>query len=101
MVDYYVDMVPKHRKRKKKKTPKKSDHKHLYKDVLIKRTTSSGEDYYSATQCTICGKIGKERWLEMVKSDSGAGYRSLNNEELLEKYKECKIIDKTKEVKGE
>ena len=72
-MDYsQLDEIPRHKKKSKAKTPKKSQHKHTYKPCVIeypldwykKEHERSGEKQFSiGTYCAICGKIGElKRW---------------------------------------
>lgn len=84
------DEIPKHRKQKKKKSPKKSDHKHIYKDeVLIKNSRGR---FYFAKRCIHCGKVGEEKYFE-TKKEKGRWVIMLNQDEIKEKYKHLPIIE--------
>lgn len=58
----YDNEIPKYRKKAQHKAPKKSKHKHIYKDCMVSYTQRIlGEDktiISKATYCPICGKIG-------------------------------------------
>jgi len=87
-IDY--DIPPKHRKRK----IKKSNHKHEYKGVLIKSDTQFGETYHYGEQCNICGKINNKRILETKRKEGSPFSIMLSQEEILDKYKDLKIVEK-------
>lgn len=91
-VDYEVP--PKHKKRKGKKTSRKSNHKHNYKGVLIKSNTDFGPRFYYGEECNICGKINNERYFETEKDDKTGHYIALTQDEILEKYKHLKVVEK-------
>lgn len=93
-MEEYFDEIPKYRKRKKK-TVKKSDHKHKYdKEVLIETNNMLGKYYYWATICSICGKIGKAKYIETQNIKGEKTQRFLRQEEILKKYKNLPIIKK-------
>lgn len=81
----YYDEIPKHRRRKNK-SAKKSDHKHIYKDILAKHDGR----YVREERCEICGKTGLIRYFESERTESG-NYRVLTSEEILEKYKDLEM----------
>ena len=57
------DSKPRHKKKSRKKKVARSDHKHLYKElVLVKTITSYGNPYFRIRKrCTVCGKIKDEK----------------------------------------
>ena len=81
----FTDDIPKHKKKSQKKTPRKSDHKHLCEPCIIERP----EDWYKKEHersgktvaefygyCPICGKItafipNRDRWYTTVKRNNG------------------------------
>jgi hypothetical protein len=48
--------IPKYRKKREKKTPVKSKHKHDYIECIGKKTIGGRIIYVPADKCTICGK---------------------------------------------
>ena len=81
--------IQKHRKKKQSSTSKsstKSKHKHEYKEVLL---IHNGSPHW-ATVCKICGKIGDLYFFETEKCEFG--YRSLDADEVFEKYKDLENI---------
>lgn len=50
---------PRYKKKKKKVSVKRSNHKHIYHECLFSFNNFFGEDYMGAgTYCPICGRIG-------------------------------------------
>lgn len=81
---------PSNGKKKIKVKPKKSNHKHIYEQVLVHY-----DDLFSicqADRCVICGKINNVHTGICIKSESGH-YRHLTNEEILEEYKNLPLIE--------
>lgn len=98
-----IDEVGKYRKKKygsKSKASKRSNHKHEYKECIIKYKNSylgGGESYHLSSYCKTCGKIGG-----MLKDSIVTDYRqseynehfkrmvyfTLSGEELYERYKD-------------
>lgn len=81
---------PSNGKKKTKVKPKKSNHKHIYEQVLVHY-----EDFSTicrADRCTICGKINNVDTGTCVNVENGH-YRALTNEEILEKYKDLPLIE--------
>ena len=67
MIDFDND-VPKYKKKAKKNTPKKSDHKHVYEDCVFHFPAESWhpESFTIGSYCPVCGKIGttiNEKWV--------------------------------------
>lgn len=91
-IDY--DIPPKYRKRQGKKKTKKSNHKHEYEGVLIKSNTQFGEKYRYGEQCNVCGKINNERYFETKRNEGSPFSTMLSQEEILDKYKDLKIVEK-------
>lgn len=88
----YDDGVPKHRKRKKR-TVKKSDHKHIYDlKVIVKYKIDCFDKYmyHYMEVCSICGKEGEVRLFDLEKEDGY--YRLIAGEEVLDKYKGFHIV---------
>lgn len=92
--DYYDKEIPKYRKKRKKKNVKKSDHKHQYIDVLIRRKNKESFWYSHGKVCKVCGRIGEERYFETEEVEGKGYFRCLTQEELLEKYKDLPIFEK-------
>ena len=81
--------IPKHRKKKQSSTSKsstKSKHEHEYKEVIL---IHNGRPHW-ATVCKICGKIDYLHFFETEKCEFG--YRSLDSDEVFEKYKDLENI---------
>ena len=81
--------IPKYRKKKQSSTSKsgtKSKHKHEYKEVLL----IHNDRPHRATVCKICGKIGDLHFFETERCEFG--YRSLDYDEVYEKYKHLENI---------
>lgn len=91
-IDY--DIPPKHRKRRGKRKTKKSNHKHEYKGVLIKSDTQFGETYHYGEKCNVCGKINNEKFFETKRKEGSPFSIMLSQEEILDKYKDLKIVEK-------
>lgn len=55
-----MDEFPRYRKKAKKKTPKKSDHKHVFEYCVINELDNkyAKEVYRIGCYCPVCGKIG-------------------------------------------
>lgn len=87
------DDIPKHRKKSSRRPPKKSKHKHIYKNCLLSYKMSIGystgesivDCVYLSEYCTICGKTRRKRMLEVTDEIKDA--RLLSADEILEKYK--------------
>lgn len=82
-----------YKKKKIKRPPKKSDHKHIYKDVI----GIVEDDYFApmpCKKCTICGKteIVHLHYAEKT-SDHLKLYRALSLEEIKEKFPELEIVN--------
>ena len=80
--------IPKHHKKKQSSNSKSSTKsKHEYKEVLLIHNNRP----HWATVCKICGKIGDLHFFETEKCEFG--YRSLDVDEVYEKYKDfTKIV---------
>lgn len=91
------DDIPKHRKKSTKRPPKKSRHKHTYEECLLnveyEMDGASFGNVLMSEYCTICGKIGNKKMLETTKENSSGFRRLLNNDEILEKYKDLKVFE--------
>ena len=75
-------------KKKKKKSVKKSNHKHQYQECLIKWDNH----YHAGERCFVCGKIGDLKFFETIPYREGIS-RLLTQEEILEKYKNLECFD--------
>lgn len=82
------DDIPKYRKKRKHETPSKSKHKHEYEKVILRYKNKRGYNYISGLACSICGKVGDAYFFEADENN-----RHMWSEDVLEKYKGCKIID--------
>ena len=81
---------PSNGKKKTKVKTKKSNHKHIYEQVLVHY-----EDFFTicrADHCTICGKINNVQTGICFKTENGY-YQHLTNEEILEEYKNLPLIE--------
>lgn len=90
MTDKYED-IPKYQKKKESSTSKsdsKSKHKHDYsKECLL----ISDNHPHHAIYCNVCGKIKNIAFWETERTNEGY-YRTLNNDEVYEKYKDLEKI---------
>ena len=91
--DYKKD-IPKYKKRRRRRKIRRSNHKHIYVDMLIKRKSGDGYWYNYGKVCEICGRIGEEKYFETEELDRERCYRYLTQEEILEKYKRLPIFKK-------
>ena len=82
--------IPKYRK-KINKTIKKAKHKHIYEICLLYDIKS--KYYYKGSYCIICGKIGNFG-METKRNDMGL-IQMLSQDELKQKYKDCKVKEVT------
>lgn len=62
-MDEFLNEIPKHRKKKKKKTPKKANHKHQYELVEKQKGEINGW-FTHIEKCRICGKERTELRIE-------------------------------------
>lgn len=91
------DNIPKYKKKSTRKPPKKSKHKHIYKDCLLKSKIAfkynTGERIvdrlHLGNYCTICGKIGKLT----IPTIEGRDNKILSNDMILEDYKHLEIFE--------
>lgn len=85
--------IPKYKKKKdssRSNSKSKSNHKHNYAKCLI---THSSNNYYPATYCTVCGKIGKLDFLPLIDDEKFYNFkRIMTNEEICNLYKDCPIF---------
>lgn len=73
----------------------KSNHKHEYEPVILRRSydfMGKLECYSLGKICNECGKTKITYYFDTDKTDDGC-IRILCDEELLEKYKDYRIID--------
>lgn len=89
MDNNFENEIPKYQKRSTRQPPKKSKHKHLYKDCLLK---SKEGRFHKSEYCSICGKIGETWFFETKPSETGRSV-ILTQEELYEKYKNLEIFN--------
>lgn len=89
------DETPKYRKKlgKNKKRKSKSNHKHIYKDVLVRTNINGHEHVYLGKKCSICGEL-KDVQFFVTELVGHKMHRMLNNKEIFEKYKGWEIVDK-------
>lgn len=94
-LDKFDDSIPRHKKKASKKKVNKSDHKHIYdKEVLIKSNSAFDKHHYShAKICSLCNKVGEEKFFISEKIEGSNYYRMLTANEVLEKYKNLEIIE--------
>lgn len=85
---------------------KKSDHKHLYEDCLIRQNINrfdqtqgfiSCDTYVKGVHCTICGKTRIKEWFITIPVNNGYVKRLLTGEEILEVYKDLPIVDEKRD----
>lgn len=92
--DWDDDFVPKYRS-KKKKTTKKSSHKHEYERIIGEVPHSYGEGYYYvlAKECKVCGKLEVVEHFLSVKIE-GKPYRRLfpTKEEVIDMFPDYRIV---------
>jgi hypothetical protein len=84
------------KKKSKKPTPKKCDHKHKYEDVVcLYHTDILGrpcKDVYLSTRCSICGKLNG--WKHPTIYDPKIHRkRMMTNEEILKEYKDLPLVE--------
>lgn len=85
--------IPKYIKKKKKKKVNRADHKHEYKQCLLK-LDHNFVIYNWATYCTICGRIGERTAFKVNISEDGKK-EVLHSPDIYEKYKDkLEIFDK-------
>lgn len=90
----------------KKPRTKKSNHKHIYEECLLRYTRKNkftGKDelkHIRAKKCTVCNKISDVIYFETEKITDESGrqaYRMLDDEETLAKFKHLPIYDVTRD----
>ena len=97
--NFYLTDEPVRRKKKNKTTKKKANHKHIYKQVLLKEELNLKGSYTSKTtfhyclgeRCEICGKINLVKYFITEKREDGT-YLNLNPEKILEQYSDLEIV---------
>lgn len=85
----YEDEDVKYRSKKKKKTPKKSDHKHIYEECLFiwDNRVHRGE------RCSICGKVGDVHFFETEPCENSRFVKMISGKQVLDKYPDLDIYD--------
>lgn len=80
------------------KKKKKSDHKHDYKEVLLRVTYSNpftgklNQRLHLGKKCSVCGLIKETKWF--ITESTGDGYsRELTYDEIIKKYPDYEIVD--------
>lgn len=93
------DDIPKYKKKSTRRPPKKSKHKHIYKDCLLKSKIAfkynTGERIVNlrlGNYCTICGKIGKLT-IPTIEGRNSSFRKILTNDMILESYKDLEIFE--------
>lgn len=95
--NFYTNEKMPHKKKKEKNTKKKSDHKHIYRKVLLKLIRDNkypwliAEHYSIGEKCEICGKINLTEYFITEKRDDGY-YTVLESKEILKKYSNLEVI---------
>ena len=79
-------LLPKHKKRKSKSSPKKADHKHKYYSVIIKLNYNGTDVYYLGYKCKLCGNISNDM---KFFDDDGI----INKERIKNKYNHLDIVE--------
>ena len=80
------------------KAAQKSNHKHLYEYVLCRESFGTYIYCVVRRRCKICGKLRPNDRPEYYRSEKTAsGYRSLSDQEMMEKFKNLPFIDYTLE----
>lgn len=82
-------------KKKARKTVNKSNHKHIYEDVLVTSINNGHQYLYLGKRCSICGKTKQETMFLSERDKETGFYRMLHNDEILKKYGN---LPKVKEV---
>lgn len=86
------------RKLNPNKKKKKSNHKHNYKEVLLRVTFSNpltgklNKRLHLGKKCSVCGQIKETTWFITEKLDNGQS-RQLTYDEILNKYPDYEIVD--------
>lgn len=96
---YEVEETP-HKKTKNSdisKSAKKSNHKHIYKDVLVKSYNSIyGEvtpHYGLGKQCKICGRIVQTHYFLTKKCAGSSSRVIMTQSEILAAYANLEVVD--------
>lgn len=87
------DQIGKYKKRSKKKSIKRSNHKHTYKRCILH--IEKDDSYWLSSYCTICGKLKDIEW-HIEKNEEDGLSTIILDKELYRKYKD---IYEVKEVK--
>lgn len=78
------------------KSSRKSKHKHIYKQVLLRTTNKFNgkqiEIIHLGRICTVCNKKHIDKYFITKKTDNGT-YLVLENDEILKMYADLEIID--------
>ena len=83
---------------KQNKKKKKSNHKHDYKEVLLRVTFSNpftgklNKELHLGKKCSVCGQIKETTWFITEKLDNGLS-RQLTYDEIIKKYPDYEIVD--------
>lgn len=86
------------RKSTQNKKKKKSNHKHDYKEVLLRVTFSNpltgklNKRLHLGKKCSVCGQIKETTWFITEKLDNGQS-RQLTYDEIIKKYPDYEIVD--------
>lgn len=86
----------------KRVAPKRSNHKHLYEDVLITNyILSNGETWNHlmlGKRCTVCGKVAVKKYM-LTKKNERDWYEVMSDEEIIhdERYCSLPIVDAERE----
>lgn len=80
--------------KKKKKSAKRSDHKHQYKKVIFKEKSVVTSDYYCfGRYCSICGKKVLDTFNLVKENENSNTYVILTKEIIDERYSDFSIIE--------
>lgn len=94
-MDEEVGKYVKKKKSNTSKVSKKSKHKHIYKECLLTCDFLKSNRIALGSYCIICGRIGGRKIEHnKIMDDDGnfQAYRSLTNEEILEKHKSLPLF---------
>ena len=90
--------VPKYRKKRTTKPPKKADHTHIYSDCIGRRTLKKSESpnpfiYFFAKKCSVCGKMSGSHSLFTEDCENGCCRMLVKIEEIKLKYPDLDVVD--------
>lgn len=85
-MDHFDDDMMRYKKKAKKKTIPKSNHKHNFEEVMIIGELNNHISRTLGERCTICGKTRYKSMFISEKDESTGFYRLLNENEILKKY---------------